>query len=182
MISFLALVLNVYFSLNFCMTAGILRLYFMPSQCAIAQKISWESLPKVCDGPLAHRYYSHQPRMSQLRAWILALAASCVVLGAKIALILYWNVLMAFLGISTFSAIFPFLPKLRMILYPRKSKPSVIWVTLVFSSDSSSPICLIHTAVSFASFFLITLVETRLNAALLGACPPGKMQDYPLHV
>src|SRR5262245_16732356 len=41
---------------------------------------------------------------------------------------------------------------------------------------------IIHTAVSFASFFLITLVETRLNAALLGACPPGKMQDYPLHV
>src|SRR5262245_36263924 len=41
---------------------------------------------------------------------------------------------------------------------------------------------LIHTAVSFASFFLITLVETRLNAALLGAWPPGKMQDYPLHV
>src|SRR5215510_14441505 len=43
-------------------------------------------------------------------------------------------------------------------------------------------VLLIHTAVSFASFFLITLVETRLNAALLGACPPGKMQDYPLHV
>ena len=54
--------------------------------------------------------------MSQLSAWILALVDSCVVLGAKIALILYCNFLVAFLGMSTFGAIFPFLPKRRMIL------------------------------------------------------------------
>ena len=41
---------------------------------------------------------------------------------------------------------------------------------------------LIHTAVSCASFFLTTLVERRLHAALLGACPTEKMQDDPLHV
>jgi hypothetical protein len=40
---------------------------------------------------------------------------------------------------------------------------------------------LIHTAVSFASFFFTTLVERGLNAALLGACPTEKMQAYPLH-
>jgi len=44
------------------------------------------------------------------------------------------------------------------------------------------PLFLIHTAVSFASFFLTTLVERRLNAALLGACSTEKMQDYPLRV
>src|SRR4029453_17853501 len=41
---------------------------------------------------------------------------------------------------------------------------------------------LIHTAVSFALFFLTTLVERRLNAALLGACSTEKMQDCPLRV
>jgi hypothetical protein len=42
--------------------------------------------------------------------------------------------------------------------------------------------CLIHTAASFASFFLTTLVDRPLNAALLGACSTEMMQDYPLHV
>ena len=41
---------------------------------------------------------------------------------------------------------------------------------------------LIHTAVSFASFFLTTPVERRLNTALPGADPTEMMQDYPLHV
>jgi hypothetical protein len=41
---------------------------------------------------------------------------------------------------------------------------------------------LVHTAVSFASFFLTTLVERRLKAALLDACSTEKMQDYPLRV
>jgi hypothetical protein len=30
--------------------------------------------------------------------------------------------------------------------------------------------------------FFTTLVERGLNAALRGACPTEKMQDYPLHV
>jgi hypothetical protein len=41
---------------------------------------------------------------------------------------------------------------------------------------------LIHTAVSFASFFLTVPVERHLNTALLGAGPTEMMQDYPLHV
>ena len=41
---------------------------------------------------------------------------------------------------------------------------------------------LIHTAVSFASFFLTTPIERHLNTALPGAGPTEMMQDYPLHV
>ena len=43
-------------------------------------------------------------------------------------------------------------------------------------------LALIHTAVSFASFFLTTPVERRLNTALPGADSTEMMQDYPLHV
>ena len=41
---------------------------------------------------------------------------------------------------------------------------------------------LIHTAVSFASFFLTTPVERRLNPLFIGADSTEMMQDYPLHV
>src|SRR5262249_28153559 len=41
---------------------------------------------------------------------------------------------------------------------------------------------LINAAVSFATFFLTTLLERRLNKALPGADPTEMMQDYPLHV
>jgi hypothetical protein len=41
---------------------------------------------------------------------------------------------------------------------------------------------LIHTAVSFASFFLAIPLERHLNTALLGTSPTEMMQDYPLHV
>ena len=41
---------------------------------------------------------------------------------------------------------------------------------------------LIHAAVRFASFFLTTPLERRLNTALPGADPTEMMQDYPLHV
>src|SRR5215471_1914715 len=55
---------------------------------------------------------------------------------------LYWHCLIAFCGMSTFGTILPLVPILLMILYPRKSHPSVIWVTFVFSSDNVSPIWL----------------------------------------
>jgi len=41
---------------------------------------------------------------------------------------------------------------------------------------------LIHAAVIFASFFLTTPVERRLNTALPGTDPTEMMQDYALHV
>jgi hypothetical protein len=41
---------------------------------------------------------------------------------------------------------------------------------------------LIHTAVSFASFFLTTPVERRLNTLFICADSTEMMQDYPLHV
>src|SRR5499426_3134412 len=52
---------------------------------------------------------------------------------------------------STFGIILPFVPMLRMTLYPKKVKPSVIWVTLVLSSDNVSPRVLRR---SFSSSFM----------------------------
>ena len=43
-------------------------------------------------------------------------------------------------------------------------------------------LALIHTAVSFASFFLTTPVERHLNTVSLGAGSGEMMHDYPLHV
>src|SRR4029453_9372053 len=74
--------------------------------------------------------------MSLLSARIFALNDSLVVLGPSMPRTLYWHCLIALCGMSTFGTILPLVPILLMILYPRKSKPSVIWVTFVFSSDT----------------------------------------------
>ena len=49
---------------------------------------------------------------------------------------------MATSGIYTFGTILPLCPMLLMTWYPRNLNPSVIWVILVFSSESVSPIVL----------------------------------------
>jgi len=67
-------------------------------------------------------------------AWIFATVASLMVLGLKILRILCRYLVMALSGTSTFGTIFPFPPIALMIQYPRNLKPSVIWVTFVFSS------------------------------------------------
>ena len=68
------------------------------------------------------------------------MADSFVELGESILRTLLQNRLMALSGTSTFGIILPFVPILLMTLYPRKLNPSVIWVTLVFSSESVNPI------------------------------------------
>src|SRR5262249_4964833 len=80
--------------------------------------------------------------MNQLRRCILTPIDSLVVEGASMARIFLRHRSMAFSGISTFGTMFPFVPLLLMTLYPRKSKPSVTWVTFVFSSDNVSPMVL----------------------------------------
>src|SRR5215472_11071102 len=77
--------------------------------------------------------------MSQLSFCVMTPVDSLVVLGRNISRTLLRNRSMAFSGTSTLGTIFPLVPILRMTLYPRKSKPSVIWVILVFSSDNVSP-------------------------------------------
>jgi hypothetical protein len=64
---------------------------------------------------------------------------SLVFLGLSISRTFPRNRSMALSGTSTLGTIFPLVPTLRMTLYPRKSKPSVIWVIFVFSSDNVSP-------------------------------------------
>src|SRR5437867_2600719 len=76
--------------------------------------------------------------MNQLSRCILTPMDSLVVEGASISRIFLRHRSMAFAGISTFGTMFPFVPLLLMTLYPRKSKPSVTWVTFVFSSDNVS--------------------------------------------
>src|SRR2546421_8574457 len=76
--------------------------------------------------------------MNPLSRCILTPIDSLVVEGASISRTFLRNRSMAFSSISTFGTIFPFAPRLLMTLYPRKSNPSVPWVTFVFSSDNVS--------------------------------------------
>src|SRR2546422_699854 len=73
--------------------------------------------------------------MTLFAAVILAFTESEMELWLKTRRISWRNLLMAFSGVCILGTILPFCPMLLMILYPRKSKPSVIWVTLVFSSS-----------------------------------------------
>jgi hypothetical protein len=54
---------------------------------------------------------------------------SLVVLGFSISRTFRRNCLMAFSGMSTLGTILPLVPMLLMIWYPKKLKPSVVWVT-----------------------------------------------------
>src|SRR4029453_9442074 len=135
----IALVLKVLSFRNLCMIAGMLLSYFRPTQCAISQKSSLPIWLNTQDELLGLLEDSHHPLVSRFSACILALVDSFVVLGASISRTFARKRLMAFSGTSTLGIILPFVPMLRMTLYPRKSKPSVMWVTFVLSSESVSP-------------------------------------------
>src|SRR5215468_8160454 len=142
MTSFIVPVPKVFSLRNRCIMAGMLLSCLRPSQCAKSQNSSCVMFLNVLAGLLVLLSYSHHPRMNQLRRCILTPIDSLVVEGASIARIFLRHRSMAFSGISTFGTMFPFVPLLLMTLYPRKSKPSVTWVTFVFSSDNVSPMVL----------------------------------------